>query len=59
MVGKLKTVEIDTEKCICRINGEDIDEYTTHFKIEYEDGEWAVEMTSDKFWGANKKLFIS
>ncbi|MCI8628956.1 MAG: hypothetical protein HFE57_05560 [Firmicutes bacterium] len=50
-ITKLKTIEIDTEKCICRINGKDIDEYIRHLKIEYADGEWEVEMTSDKFWG--------
>lgn len=57
MVERLKTVEINTEKCICRINGKDIDEYTSCLKIEYANGEWEVEMTSDKFYGANKKLF--
>lgn len=39
----LKTVEIDNEKRICRINGKDVEEYTSYLKIEYKDGNWTVE----------------
>ena len=43
MVEQLKTVEIDTEKGICRVNGKDVEDCVSYFKIEFKEGNWTVE----------------
>lgn len=49
---KLKTVQIDVEKGLCLVNGEDFSSNGSYFKLEFKDGEWSLELTEDRFFVA-------
>ena len=53
MVEQLKTVEIDVEKGIFRVNGKDLENYAGYLRIECEDGIWSV---SDKSVDINDNI---
>lgn len=44
----LKTVEIDTEKGIYKINGTDISKVCSKFTLSFEHGRWALETEESK-----------
>lgn len=43
--GRLRTLEIDMQKKIFRVNGVDIGKDTTGFNLEFDAGEWNLEIT--------------
>ncbi len=54
---KLKTIEIDTEKGICLINGTDVSKQSKYLRLEFENGEWSLIITADKcFSSARNKI---
>lgn len=49
-VYPLKSVEIDTERGIYRVNGEEISKTCTEFNLSFEDGQWSLQTTETKFY---------
>lgn len=47
---KLKTIQIDIEKKHCLINGEDISANCKYLNLKFEDGEWSLMITTDRFF---------
>lgn len=50
IIEKLKTLSLDTEKGVCLINGENVSGNVTKLSVEYDSGEWALEVTLDKVY---------
>lgn len=46
-VEKFRSINIDVEKGIYQVNGEDMGSDTSRLKLEFEDGEWSLEVTRD------------
>lgn len=44
----LKTVEIDTEKGVYKINGEDVSKTCSKFLLSFENGRWTLETEETK-----------
>lgn len=52
---KLRSIHIDTEKGIYQLNGEDIGSDTSRLRLEFENGEWSLEVTRDSYFTANDR----
>lgn len=48
MVEMLKTIEIDTEKGVYKINGVDVSKTCSKLILSFEHGEWALETEESK-----------
>lgn len=46
-VGQLKTLEINTQQGRCIINGIDLSKETSYLKLEFENGEWSLHITTE------------
>lgn len=51
-IEELKSVQIEVEKGICLINGEDISDCGKYLKLEFENGEWSLMITENKFFAS-------
>jgi len=51
-IDLLKTIQIDTQKGICLINGTDVSRQGKYLKLEFEDGEWSLMITTDKYFSS-------
>ena len=49
-IEELKTFQVDTQKGICLINGEDVSANSKYLRLEFKDGLWSLTITEDKFW---------
>ncbi len=45
---KLESIYIDVEKDICQLNGEEIGSNTSELHLDYENGEWSLQVTQDR-----------
>lgn len=48
--NEFKSIHIDLENNIYKINGQDMDEGIFYLKIEFDGEGWVVEQSSDKFY---------
>lgn len=46
-IEKLETLEINTQEGICIINGIDLSKETSYLKLEFENGEWSLHITTE------------
>ena len=51
-IKELKTLQVDTEKGICLVNGEDISSTGKYLKLEFENGEWSLVITEDRYFAS-------
>ena len=49
---KLKTLRIDIDKGIYEVNGRDISNIGTYMNLIFEDGNWSLMVTENKFYSA-------
>lgn len=49
-IEKLKTLSLDTEKGVCIINGENVSGNVTKLSVEYDSGEWALDVTLNRMY---------
>lgn len=52
VINEMKTLYLDAERGLCVINGEDLSGSITKLSIEYDDREWAVEVTLNKIYAS-------
>lgn len=53
--NEFKSIHIDLENNIYKINGQDMDEGIFYLKIEFDGEGWVVEQSSDKFYSGQVK----
>ncbi len=53
-VELLKTIQIDTQKGICLINGTNVSKQGKYLKLEFENGEWSLLVTTDRCFSSAK-----
>lgn len=51
-VEELKTIEINTQKGICIVNGVDVSRDASYLKLEFENGEWSLQITTERFFSS-------
>lgn len=51
-IDLLETIQIDTQKGICLINGTDVSKQGKYLKLEFENGEWSLMITTDKYFSS-------
>ena len=51
-VKELKTIEINTQKGICIVNGVDVSRDASYLKLEFENGEWSLQITTERFFSS-------
>ena len=56
-IEKLKTLIIDVEQDIYKVNGRDISESGKRCSLEFEDGEWSLMVTEDTLYTTNDLMF--
>lgn len=49
-IEELKTLQVDTQKGICLINGEDVSASGKYLRLEFKNGTWSLMITEDRFW---------
>ena len=49
-IEELKTFQVDIQKGLCLINGENVSANSKYLRLEFENGSWSLTITSDKFW---------
>lgn len=52
-IAKLKSLIINVEDNIFKLNGEDIGDTTTELHLDYENGEWSLQVTRDHTYTSN------
>lgn len=55
MVKPLKSIEIDLDKHIYKINGEETDEHQKYLEITCRHGIWNAKVTVDVYYNPSKK----
>ena len=51
-VEELKTISINTQKGICIVNGVDVSRDASYLKLEFENGEWSLQITTERFFSS-------
>lgn len=51
-VEELKTISINTQKGICIVNGVDVSRDASYLKLEFENGEWSLQITTEHFFSS-------
>lgn len=55
-VEKFRSINIDVEKGIYQVNGEDIGNNASRLKLEFEDGEWSLEVSRDSHFATTTAI---
>lgn len=51
-VEELITISINTQKGICIVNGVDVSRDVSYLKLEFENGEWSLQITTEHFFSS-------
>lgn len=51
-VEELITISINTQKGICIVNGVDVSRDASYLKLEFENGEWSLQITTERFFSS-------
>lgn len=52
LVEELITISINTQKGICIVNGVDVSRDASYLKLEFENGEWSLQITTERFFSS-------